>query len=276
MYLVFKPIKMDRKAIANETIEILRQGFYEYKGKKIEILEEQKKAVKQTKLITPEEGERLIKKIVLEGKETEDIRVENISTVQAILEEKKEAVGVLNFASAKNPGGGFLNGAKAQEESLAASGGLYQTLLTQPRYYEENRAYNSMIYTDFAIYSKNVVFFRDERFQLIEKPVIAEVLTLPAVNMGQVRLKGEDIELAKEKMKNRMRLSLAIFANEGAKNLILGAYGCGVFRNDPKDVARWWKELLLEEGYAKAFESILFAVYTKDRNCIGEFEKNFE
>ena len=119
---------MDRKAIANETIEILRQGFYEYKGKKIEILEEQKKAVKQTKLITPEEGERLIKKIVLEGKETEDIRVENISTVQAILEEKKEAVGVLNFASAKNPGGGFLNGAKAQEESLAASGGLYQTL----------------------------------------------------------------------------------------------------------------------------------------------------
>ena len=159
---------------------------------------------------------------------------------------------------------------------MAASGGLYQTLLTQPRYYEENRAYNSMIYTDFAIYSKNVVFFRDERFQLIEKPVIAEVLTLPAVNMGQVRLKGEDIELAKEKMKNRMRLSLAIFANEGAKNLILGAYGCGVFRNDPKDVARWWKELLLEEGYAKAFESILFAVYTKDRNCIGEFEKNFE
>ncbi len=267
---------MDRKAIANETIEILRQGFYEYNGKKIEILEEQKKAVKQTKLITPEEGERLIKEIVLEGKETEDIRVENISTVQAILEEKKEAVGVLNFASAKNPGGGFLNGAKAQEESLAASGGLYQTLLTQPRYYEENRAYASMIYTDFAIYSKNVVFFRDERFQLIEKPVIADVLTLPAVNMGQVKLKGEDIELAKEKMKDRMRLSLAIFANEGAKNLILGAYGCGVFQNDPKDVARWWKELLLEEGYAKAFESILFAVYTKDRNCIGEFEKNFE
>ena len=69
-------------------------------------------------------------------------------------------------------------------------------------------------------------------------PVLASVLTLPAVNYGQVLLKGEDSNLAKQKMKIRMERSLQIFKKEGAKNLILGAYGCGVFQNDPHDVAR--------------------------------------
>lgn len=269
---------MDRKAIAKETLRILEQGYYEYDGKKIEIKEIQEKAVEQSKLISPEQGEKILQELLLQGEVTDDIQVKNISTVQGILEERKEKIGVLNFASAKNPGGGFLNGAMAQEESLAASSGLYQTLTAQRRYYEENRSCGSMIYTDFAIYSKRVIFFRNERFQLIDSPVTADVLTLPAVNMGQVKLKNEDITLAKRKMKNRMRLALAIFASEGAENLILGAYGCGVFRNNPEDVARWWRELLIEEGYAKAFQKILFAVLdnSKDKKCLQAFERNFE
>ena len=49
-----------------------------------------------------------------------------------------------------------------------------------------------MMYLDYGIYSPDVVFFRDERFRLTQRPVKASVLTLPAVNMGQVLLKGEN------------------------------------------------------------------------------------
>ena len=104
----------------------------------------------------------------------------------------------------------------------------------------------------------------------------ASVLTLPAVNYGQVLLKGEDAGKAERTMKDRMRLALAIFASMGDINLILGAYGCGVFRNDPVKVADWWKELLDSEGYGALFAEIRFAVLdAKDGKCISAFEREF-
>ena len=282
---------MDRKAIAKESLEIMRQGYYRIESKKnpmpvqikIDIRQDTEQSIKDSILITPSEGEELLKHYKegysrLENQPQLTIIVENISTIDAIRKlilEGKEKIGVLNFASAKNPGGGFLNGAKAQEESLAASSTLYRTLIVHEEYYRENRKCNSMIYTNHAIYSPDVVFFRDGSFRLTE-PVKASVLTLPAVNMGQVIQKGEDVETARKAMKQRMKLALAIFANEGAKNLVLGAYGCGVFRNDPKDVAIWWKELLDTE-MGKYFDLVFHAVldYSREKKCIGAFEEIF-
>ena len=282
---------MDRKAIAKESLEIMRQGYYKIESKenqmpvqtKIDIKQDMEQSIKDSILITPSEGQDLLKQYgerysSLENQSQLTIIVENISTVDAIRKlilEGKEKIGVLNFASAKNPGGGFLNGAKAQEESLAASSTLYRTLIVHEEYYRENRNCNSMIYTNHAIYSPDVVFFRDGSFRLAE-PVKASVLTLPAVNMGQVIQKGEDVETARQAMKQRMKLALAIFANEGAENLVLGAYGCGVFRNEPKDVAIWWKELLDTE-MGKYFDLVFHAVldYSREKKCIGAFEEVF-
>ncbi len=282
---------MDRKAIARESLEIMRQGYYRIESKenlmpvqtKIDIKQDMEQSIKDSILITPSEGEELLKQYKegyssLENQSQLTIIVENISTIDAIRKlilEGKEKIGVLNFASAKNPGGGFLNGAKAQEESLAASSTLYRTLIVHEEYYRENRNCNSMIYTNHAIYSPDVVFFRDGSFRLTE-PMKASVLTLPAVNMGQVIQKGEDVETARQAMKQRMKLALAIFANEGAENLVLGAYGCGVFRNEPKDVAIWWKELLDTE-MGKYFDLVFHAVldYSREKKCIGAFEEVF-
>jgi uncharacterized protein (TIGR02452 family) len=132
------------------------------------------------------------------------------------------------------------------------------------------------MYTNHAIYSPDVVFFRDGNFKLLEKPVTASVLSLPAVNMGQIILKGEDVEQAKLVMKNRMRLCLAIFAKQGRSHLILGAYGCGVFRNDPADIAGWWKALLEDEGDGRFFSQIVFAVldHSKDQSNISVFKNS--
>ena len=273
---------MDRKAVARQTLEIMKKGYYEIEGTKVEIAKLQNNSVQKSFLFTPEQGEELLTQYAVSSDKSasffDRIQIWNCSTVDAILKFAKEEqeAAVLNFASAKNPGGGFLNGAMAQEESLAASSCLYQTLLAHEKYYKENRACESMMYTNHAIYSPNVVFFRDGRFQLLKEPVFASVLTLPAVNMGQVLLKKEDVEQAKQVMKERMKLVLAIFAKQNCKHLILGAYGCGVFRNDPLQVAKWWKELF-EAFFPNQFETIVFAILdrSKQQNCIQAFENIF-
>lgn len=267
-------------AMANETLEIIKQGYYttEPEETKIAIKEDMEQSIKHSILISPAEGDKILEKYntntICRQPET---RVENISTVGAICklaEEGKTDIGVLNFASAKNPGGGFQNGAKAQEESLAVSGTLYPTLTAHEEYYKENRANRSMMYLDYGIYSPEVIFFRDGTFRLTKTPVKASVLTLPAVNMGQVLLKGEDAEKAKKVMRRRMKLALGIFAEQKAKHLILGAYGCGVFRNDPAEIAVWWRELL-EEGMGQYFDSVFHAVldHSKEQRCIKAFQE---
>jgi len=262
---------MDRKGIAQETLKIQQSGYYEINGRRIDISSMQKASEKNSVLIVPDEGVRIVEECkALKPPLSTPVAsytIVNQSTVQAVLEMSIAGnhPGVLNFASAKNPGGGFLGGAMAQEEALAASSGLYNTLLRHGTYYRVNCDCGTMMYTDHAIYSPGVVFFRDSDYKLLEKPVTASVLTLPAVNMGQVILKGEDTGRAKTVMLNRMRLSLAIFAKQKNRNLILGAYGCGVFRNDPADVAKWWKILLEDEGYGRFFYQIVFAILDRSK-----------
>lgn len=286
---------MKRRGIARQTLEIMERGYYETGGRKVEIAQKQAYSVEHSLLVTPQEGCELLAGYEMgaaqdcagaaKRKAAGELpgiagycTVKNCGTVDAILElcAAGKAPAVLNFASAKNPGGGFINGAMAQEESLAASGCLYKTLLAHEEYYHQNRACGTMMYTDHAIYSPEVVFFRDGRFDLLEEPVTASVLTLPAVNMGQVILKGEDIIQAQRVMRRRMLLALAIFAKQGCQHLVLGAYGCGVFRNDPQKVAKWWDELL-SAYFPHTFESIVFAVLDRsaDRKCISAFEKTF-
>lgn len=277
---------MDRKAIARETLDIMRQGYYELpvpgQGmRQIDIRQDMEWSIEKSILITPAQGEEIRRQYGISCSGPEEFKradtvVENIATVEAVRKlasQGKTRIGVLNFASAKNPGGGFLNGAMAQEESLAASGTLYRTLTVHEEYYRENRACRSMIYTNYGIYSPEVVFFRDGSFCLAE-PVKASVLTLPAVNMGQVVQKGEDTEEARKAMRQRMELALCVFASQGAKNLVLGAYGCGVFRNDPAHVAMWWKELL-EGRMERYFDSVFYAVLdrSKGQSCIKAFLK---
>ena len=276
---------MDRKAIARETLDIMERGYYEINGKMVDISNMHAASVKGSMLFTPEQAKEILAKYpetensVKTNKTQTVIRVMNCSTEDAVLKLASGGIhnpGVLNFASAKNPGGGFLNGAMAQEESIAASSGLYQTLIKNEDYYRNNRNCTSMIYTDHAIYSPDVVFFRDGGFHLLEEPVTASVLTLPAVNMGQVILKGEDVKEAERTMKRRMKLVLALFEKMKVRHLVLGAYGCGVFRNDPYKIACWWKELL-ENYFDGSFDSITHAVldHSEKGACIRAFEKVF-
>jgi uncharacterized protein (TIGR02452 family) len=170
-------------------------------------------------------------------------------------------VAALNFASAKNPGGGFLGGAKAQEEDLARCSALYTCQLTARDYYDDNRACDSMLYTDNIIYSPSVPFFRDDRLDLLEEPYLCSIITAPAPNAGEALRRdaaaGPAISRA---LARRAAMVLAVAADRNERRLVLGAWGCGVFRNDPAEVAARFSALLGSPRFAGAFDVVVFAI----------------
>ncbi|GHJ95978.1 TIGR02452 family protein [Streptomyces sp. NE5-10] len=171
-------------------------------------------------------------------------------------------VAVLNFASARNPGGGYLNGAQAQEEALCRSSALHATLLRAPAYYEHHRSDRDAFYTDRVIHSPRVPVFRDDRGALLATPFTVGFLTSPAPNAGVVRrTRPERAHRLPAALASRAERVLETAAAEGYRRIVLGAWGCGVFRNDPAEVAGAFKALLTGDGrFAAHFDETVFAV----------------
>jgi len=265
-----------RISAAQQTLKAFELGYYELGGRKVDVADLHRYTMSHITLYTPDSVAAVDLDDAVEGP-APVYRLTPLPVVSALSELRgRDGVGVLNFASAKNPGGGFLNGAQAQEESLAMCSNLYLTQVKMPEYYAANRACGTMLYTNHMIYSSQVVFIREDTDGLFDAPLTASVLTAPAVNMGEyLRKATADIDYAKSIMKDRMRKILRLFASRGNKTLILGAYGCGVFRNDPIVVAGFFTELLKDEGLEKHFDELVFAVYdnTKTRSIYTAFEQ---
>ncbi len=190
------------------------------------------------------------------------IRMSSETTIEAMvaLAAKGGHLGCLNFASAKRPGGGFLGGAQAQEESLARASGLYPCLQTQPEYYTRNKDFRSPLYLDIVLYSPSVPFFRDDNGGWLDRPVLASVITAAAPNASALREQNKfDAEDVAVVLRNRSELVLALAAHHGIDRLVLGAWGAGVFGNDPALVARIFRDLLAGP-YKDAFAEVVFAV----------------
>ncbi|MFE0640983.1 TIGR02452 family protein [Streptomyces sp. NPDC058877] len=171
-------------------------------------------------------------------------------------------VAVLNFASARNPGGGYLNGAQAQEEALCRSSALYATLLRAPEYYDHHRSQRDALYTDRVIHSPRVPVFRDDRGALLADPFTVGFLTSPAPNAGAVRRNTPELAgRLPAALASRAERVLETAAAAGYRRLVLGAWGCGVFRNDPAQVASTFRALLTGDGrFAGHFDEVVFAV----------------
>ncbi|MBY0487254.1 MAG: TIGR02452 family protein, partial [Flavobacteriaceae bacterium] len=121
--------KNNRLEIAQETLKIIENGYYFVNENKIDVSQEIKNNIDNTFTISPNDWTDIVSKSIKENDDQSVIEVKNCSSIEAIVSESSLKVGVLNFASAKNPGGGFLGGASAQEESLARSSSLYSSLI---------------------------------------------------------------------------------------------------------------------------------------------------
>ncbi|KAJ7653825.1 hypothetical protein B0H17DRAFT_1146935 [Mycena rosella] len=208
-------------------------------------------------------------------------------------------IGVLNFASATRPGGGFQSGARAQEESLARSSNLYSSLMTPPgqQFYAVHKTgTKSKYYTHAMIYTRDVQLFRSDAGDWVS-PTRVDVLTSAAVNAGEVRRRegtGKDgikayfkpvaapaasaatVESAIEDlMKERMGRVLFLFEKENTQDLVLGSFGTGVFQNKVPMVARLWAELLAAPNarFKNSFQRVVFAII--DQKTCAIFKEVF-
>src|SRR6202012_1418760 len=101
-------------------------------------------------------------------------------------DEGADRIAALNFASARNAGGGYLGGARAQEEDLCRVSALYTTLREAPDYYAAHRASKDPAYSHRVVYSPEVPVYRDARYGLLEEPYRVSFLTSPAPNTGVI------------------------------------------------------------------------------------------
>ncbi|QOV40386.1 TIGR02452 family protein [Streptomyces ferrugineus] len=185
----------------------------------------------------------------------------------------------LNFASARNPGGGFLNGAQAQEEALCRASALYTCLIEAREFYDHHRAHRDAFYTDRVIHSPGVPVFRDDRGGLLDEPYTAGFLTAAAPNAGVIRRRTPERtgELPRA-LAIRAERVLETAAVHGYRRLVLGAWGCGVFQNDPAQVAGAFRGLLGPGGrFAGAFEHVVFGILdrTPDSPVRAAFARAF-
>lgn len=273
---------MSLTGIAQETLAVLERGRYRAPdGTEHEIGAWQAAAEAGTRLWTPSQLQRLLADTVADGAQRTTIEVTMESTQAAIyrlaVQAGKSDIGALNYASARRVGGGFLTGSKAQEEDVARCSGLYPTLLRCPEYYEYNRAKTSLLYSDHMIYSPAVPFFRVKSRSFCDQPFRASIITAPAPNAGEARAKQDTDEAAiSEAMAQRIGLVLALAKAEGCRNLVLGAWGCGVFRNDPEMVAAHFADWLDDARFKNAFDHLVFAVYSKKPNAnLTAFQQRF-
>lgn len=195
------------------------------------------------------------------------VQVANETTLVAArrLTDAGERVLALNFANGVHPGGGFLSGARAQEEVLCRSSALYGTLRDDPMY-AAHRQRPRPDSTDWAILSPDVPVFREDAGTALAVPWTLSLLTCAAPYapaLGQPR--------AGDLLEARIRRVLVIARAYGYSALVLGAWGCGAFSNDPGRTARDCRTALGEQ--AGSFAEVVFAIsdWSLERRYLGPF-----
>lgn len=242
------------------------------KGKeiRIKIFEDTQNLMKNDELLKKDidfskENTRIYKEdyeFILNNKKNKkgNIKVVDVRSFKA--SENLENVVVLNFASATNPGGGVKTGSNAQEECLCRCSTLYPCLTQKylfNNFYKYHRDRKDTFYTNRIIYSKDITVFKDD----IREPILldkskwfkVDVITCAAPNLRNIEKVNQNDLL--KLFKSRIEQIFKVAIENNKTNIILGAFGCGAFKNPPYLVARAFKEVL--ESYRYYFDNIIFA-----------------
>ncbi len=241
------------RAIAKDTVGIAERGSYRADGGEVSIAAQVARAVAGTRLYLPTDDLA----VPAPADAAPVVEVTNESTLSATRRLGGD-LACLVFASARNPGGGFLNGAQAQEESVARSSALYPCLRAAEDFNTHHRAHPELTYSDRVIYSPEVPVFRDDSGTLLPMPYPVSFLTAAAPNRSAiVRNQPQHLPDVPAVLARRAARILRVAAVHGHRRLVLGAWGCGVFGNEPGMVAAAFATALREHPW---FDEVHFAV----------------
>ncbi|KXJ29933.1 hypothetical protein AC249_AIPGENE3144 [Exaiptasia diaphana] len=208
---------------------------------------------------------------------TTTVEVVNCDCLEEALRLKTEGFNpaVLNMASPRRPGGGYLSGAGAQEENLFRRTNYVQHLADPDKRFDPTRKWNYRLPEFSCVYSTNVQVFRASEakgYAFLPEPVGMSFLAIAAYPSpkcqgpkGSERLVSEVVE----KVKKKIRLMFAVGLDQGHDSLVLSAWGCGAFRNPPRHIASIFKEVLKEPQFRNQYKHISFAIIN-DHNARGE------
>ena len=209
-----------------------------------------------------------------------------IEVARKLVEEGYRPI-MLNMANRHTPGGGVINGARAQEESLFRQSNLCVSLYQYDDYHAGllglplgNGRY-PMDRNTGGIYSGRVMFFRTSSRQgdaLVETPFECAVVSVAAINRPDLTRYGTLVPWAAAATKTKIRAMLRIGLLHGHDAIVLGAWGCGAFRNPPEHMAQLFHEVLREPEFAGKYRVVRFAVI-EDHNSrhsnFAPFDKEF-
>jgi len=280
-----RPVAVD---LGQSAVAVSKQGFYwNRSGIQISIAQAVDVALAQRRDFPPDEPLPIGKHSSFA--ETR-IQIANETTFLAArrLQEQGLRPLVLNFANGVSPGGGFLHGARAQEETLCRSSALYLTLVGDPMY-EAHAKLPHRYSSDWCILSPGVPVFREDDGTPLEQPWNLDFITCAAPycdyspkDVANATGSGASdsvllaVRTCADLLRQRIRRVLAIAEALGYEALVLGAWGCGAFNNDSAQTAADFRAAL-ESDFQGSFSDIVFAIadWSPERRWLGPFRSVF-
>ena len=206
----------------------------------------------------------------VQGCEQTIVEVQNIDCLYAGAQLKEQGYNpaVLNMASRRNPGGGVVTGAGAQEETLFRRTNLFRSLYQfapfAGMYGIKTSHYQYPLDRNFGgVYTPEAIYFRESEqkgYALLDNPVSLSFITVAGMNRPDLTAEGMIADHHVEPIKNKIRTIFRIGLVHGHDSLVLGALGCGAFRNPPRHVARLFHEVMDELEFKNKFRRIVFAI----------------
>ncbi|MBQ5310570.1 MAG: TIGR02452 family protein [Oscillospiraceae bacterium] len=179
-----------------------------------------------------------------------------MTTIGCIIANRGKDMLALNFANANFAGGGYVIGAKAQEEDICRASGLYYTIRDKVEFYQANHFTDAKGYTNGMIYSARVPVIRDDTGRMIDEPVLCSFITSPAVNRYAAMISHSK---ANTIMEERIRRINTLGIQKRPDMLILGKFGCGAFGNSWDEVSPMFERAINDLTGGSSTE-IVFAI----------------